>query len=133
MATTSDTTPSKRYGSVIKLKPECYAKYKELHAKVWPEVLDRLTKSNIRNYSIYFHKETGLLFAYLEYIGKNFEADWQAIADDPKTKEWWKINCPLQEPFNWTDPKPLYEGGKGDWFTPMEELFHDGHSAVKFL
>jgi len=28
----------KRYGSVIKLKPEMYERYKELHAAVWPKV-----------------------------------------------------------------------------------------------
>ena len=29
----------KRLGSVIKLKPEMYQQYKELHAAVWPEVM----------------------------------------------------------------------------------------------
>ena len=28
-----------RFGSIIKLKPEKLAEYKELHADVWPDVL----------------------------------------------------------------------------------------------
>ncbi|XP_013402237.1 uncharacterized protein LOC106167890 isoform X1 [Lingula anatina] len=128
-----ENTPSVRYGSVIKLPPENYQKYKELHANVWPEVLDRLSKSNIRNYVIYYSNETSLLFSHFEYIGTNYAADMKAIADDPKTLEWWRINCPLQESFTWTDSKQLYEGGTGNWWAPMQEVFHDGHSAVKFL
>ncbi|XP_013402238.1 uncharacterized protein LOC106167890 isoform X2 [Lingula anatina] len=129
----TENTPSVRYGSVIKLPPENYQKYKELHANVWPEVLDRLSKSNIRNYVIYYSNETSLLFSHFEYIGTNYAADMKAIADDPKTLEWWRINCPLQESFTWTDSKQLYEGGTGNWWAPMQEVFHDGHSAVKFL
>ena len=30
---------AKRLGAVIKLKPEMYEKYKELHATVWPQVI----------------------------------------------------------------------------------------------
>jgi hypothetical protein len=30
----------KRYGMVIKVKPEKFEEYKKLHAAVWPEVLD---------------------------------------------------------------------------------------------
>jgi len=37
MASTSKI--AKRLGSVIKLKPESYEKYKELHAAVWPQVI----------------------------------------------------------------------------------------------
>ena len=38
MADSSSPKIAKRLGSVIKLKPELYEKYKELHAAVWPEV-----------------------------------------------------------------------------------------------
>ena len=31
-------TESKRFGSVIKLKPDKYERYKKLHAAVWPQV-----------------------------------------------------------------------------------------------
>ncbi|CAH1772707.1 unnamed protein product [Owenia fusiformis] len=130
------TTPSKRLGAIIKLRPEQYDKYKELHAAVWPEVQDRLTKSNVRNFTIYYDKTTGFMFHHMEYIGADFDADMAAIGDDPITRKWWKECEPCQEPLQWTGPPPS-EGGSGGeggaWWKPMEELFHDGHSAVKFL
>ena len=42
----------RRFGSVIGLNPEKEKYYRELHADVWPSVLDRIKKSNMRNYSI---------------------------------------------------------------------------------
>jgi L-rhamnose mutarotase len=77
----------KRFGQVIGVKPEHFEAYKRYHAAVWPEVLNMITACNIRNYSI-FHKD-GLLFAYMEYIGDDFEADMKKMAADPKTQEWW--------------------------------------------
>ena len=63
----------KRYGQLIGLKPEHYDEYVKAHADVWPGVLAMIHECNIRNYSIYHHD--GLLFAYFEYIGDDFEAD----------------------------------------------------------
>ncbi len=40
------------YASVIELKPEMEAKYRELHAAVWPEVLAAIKKANITDYRI---------------------------------------------------------------------------------
>ena len=37
-----------RMGMVIGLKPEKIAEYKRLHAAVWPEILDMISKCNIR-------------------------------------------------------------------------------------
>jgi hypothetical protein len=41
--------PGKRVGQIIKLKSEFRAKYKEIHAHVWPEVLKQIKHSNIRD------------------------------------------------------------------------------------
>ena len=54
----------KRYGQLIGVKPENFESYKKYHAEVWPEVLDMISKCNIRNYTI-FHRE-GMLYAYFE-------------------------------------------------------------------
>src|SRR4030095_5759792 len=80
-------TRMKRLASVIGMPAENREEYERLHAAVWPAVLERLTRSNIRNYSIYRHGE--VLFAYMEYVGDDFEADMAAIAADPATQEWW--------------------------------------------
>jgi L-rhamnose mutarotase len=104
----------KRYGMVIGLKPEKVEEYKRLHAAVWPDVLKMITVCNIRNYSIFFQEN--LLFAYFEYIGKDFEADMAKMAADPMTQKWWKETNPCQGPVAWAK--------KGDWWSRMEEVFH---------
>ena len=106
--------PAKRYGSVIKIKPEMLDLYKELHAKTWPGVLDQISKSNIRNYSIYL--KDNYLFAYFEYVGDDFEGDMAQMAKDSVTQEWWKLTDPCQE--------PLESRAEGEWWASMEEVFH---------
>ena len=103
-----------RYGSIIKLKPEKLAEYKELHANPWSEVLKMIRECNIRNYTIYY--KDGLLFSYFEYIGEDFAADMKKMAADPKTQEWWKLTDPCQE--------PLETREAGEWWASMEEFFH---------
>ena len=103
-----------RYGTTIRLRPEAESEYKRYHEAVWPEVLRIISECNIRNYSIYLRD--GILFAYFEYVGKDFAADTSRMAADPKTQEWWAIMSPMQEPF--PDRKT------GEWWTTMEEVFH---------
>jgi L-rhamnose mutarotase len=104
----------KRYGMLIRVKPEKFEEYKKLHAAVWPEVLDMIKQCNISNYSIY-HKD-GFLFGYFEYTGSNFEADMARMAADPMTQKWWDICKPCQE--------PLQSRAEGEWWAAMEEVFH---------
>jgi len=104
----------KRFGQIIGVDPQMLDKYKEHHAAVWPEVLEMIKKCNISNYSIY-HKD-GMLFAYFEYTGNNFDADMAKMAADPKTIEWWDVMNPMQ--------KPLATRKEGEWWANMEEVFH---------
>lgn len=104
----------KRYGWVIKVKPEKLDYYKELHANPCPEVNAMLKKCNIQNYSIYYRD--GLLFSYLEYTGTNFDADMAKMAADPKTQAWWKLTDPCQEPVD--------SAKEGVWWADMEEVYH---------
>jgi L-rhamnose mutarotase len=104
----------KRYGSVIKVKPQSLAAYKKYHAQVWPEVLDMIRRCNIRNYSIYLKDE--FLFGYFEYHGTDYQADMAKMAADRKTQEWWAIMMPMQEPLETRAP--------GEWWAIMEEVFH---------
>jgi hypothetical protein len=56
---TRDHTPSKpsyklkyqgrRVAQIVKLKADCVEKYKECHAKVWPEVLKQIKECNIED------------------------------------------------------------------------------------
>jgi len=104
----------KRYGMVIRVRPERLEEYKRLHADVWPGVLARIGECNIRNYSI-FHKD-GYLFSYFEYHGDDLDAEMAKLADDPEMQRWWDICKPCLE--------PLPTRAEGEWWAAMEEVFH---------
>lgn len=103
-----------RIASVIGIPAENVAEYERLHAEVWPQVLDRLSRSNMHNYSIYRYGT--LLFSYLEYTGEDLEADRAAIAADPTTQEWWTHTDPLQV--------PVTDRSEGEWWKELPEVFH---------
>lgn len=105
-----------RMGLLLGLKPEAIAEYKRLHADVWPDVLEVISASNIRNYTIFLREPENLLFAYWEYHGSDFQADAAKMAAAPAMQEWWKICMPLQE--------PLATRAEGEWWVPMENVFH---------
>jgi len=100
---------TKCVGGLIKLKPEFEERYIILHRHTFPGVLERIKKSNIRNYTIFLLN--GILFSHYEYVGNNFKADMDAIAD-PVTRDWWKLTDPMQEPI---DPR-----NKGEWWASVE-------------
>ena len=106
----------RRMGHMNGIKPEAIAEYKRVHADVWPEVLARLAKSNITNYSIFLREPENLMFSYWEYTGTDFAADDAAIAADPVTGKWWELCGPMQV--------PLESRAEGEWWAPMEEVFH---------
>ncbi|MCY4525898.1 MAG: L-rhamnose mutarotase [Anaerolineaceae bacterium] len=104
----------RRFGQVVGVKPEHLEEYTRLHAAVWPEVLQKIAECNIRNYSIYHHE--GLLFAYFEYHGDDFEGDMAAMAADEATQRWWDVCMPMQA--------PLESRAEGEWWKTIKEVFH---------
>jgi L-rhamnose mutarotase len=104
----------KRYGSVIRLRPEKYEQYKNLHADAWIGVLAKIRECGIRNYTIY-HKD-GFLFSHYEYVGEDYAGDMAKMKADPVSQEWWKHTDPCQEPLETRQP--------GEWWASMEEMFH---------
>jgi len=103
-----------RYGMVIKVLPEWEEAYKQIHAHTWTNVLEQITASNIRNYSIFLRG--GFLFSYFEYVGEDFAGDMAAMAEDPITQAWWKFTDLCQEPVEGAKP--------GERWVEMEEVFH---------
>jgi L-rhamnose mutarotase len=104
----------KRIASVIGLAPESVERYEELHAAVWPAVLEQISASHIVNYSIYRYGE--ILFSYMEYDGSDFDADMAAMGEDPVTQEWWAVCKPLQ--------RPVEDREEGEWWKELPEIFH---------
>lgn len=97
-----------RFGQLGLLKPEKAEEYTALHANPWPGVLKTITDCNLRNYSIFRH---GLqVFAYFEYVGEDYDADMEKMAQDPVTQQWW------------THTKPCFQSYAVD---PGSEFYHD--------
>ncbi|PHV69658.1 L-rhamnose 1-epimerase [Sporanaerobium hydrogeniformans] len=103
----------KRIGEMIKVRPEKLEEYKYHHAHAWPEINAMIKECNIQNYTI-FHRGD-YLFAYYEYVGNDFEKDMAKMAADPKTKEWWDVVKPCQQ--------PLEDRKEGEWWSSMEEVY----------
>lgn len=103
--------PSKRVASLIGLKPEYEEQYIILHKNTFPGVLERIRKSNIKNYTIYLLD--GILFSYYEYFGSDYKNDMEEIAD-ATTKDWWKLTDPMQQ--------PLSTRKNGEWWAEVELL-----------
>ena len=108
-----------RHAWIIGLRPEKMDEYKQLHANVWPEILEMIKDCGIQNYSIYLRELPDgnlYLFSYLEYMGDDFDADMAKMAADPMTQKWWDVCKPCQ--------KPLDNREGDEWWSTMEEVFH---------
>ncbi len=105
---------TRRFGGVIKVKPEKYPYYAQLHANPWPEINAMITSCNISNYSIYF--KDGYLFSYFEYQGENYQEDMQKMAADPATQAWWEECIPCLT--------PLDSRAEGELWASMDEVYH---------
>ena len=103
-----------RHGWVIKVKPDKLEEYKKLHANPWKDINKIIKECNIKNYSIYYRD--GFLFSYLEYTGKDWDADMKKMSSDSLTQEWWKLTDICQE--------PLESVSEGEWWADMEEVYH---------
>jgi len=108
-----------RYGAVVGVKPGKVARYCELHAAAWPEVLAIIKRSHIRNYSIYLRMLADgrhYLFSYFEYSGSDFTGDMARIAAEPVTQRWWEECIPCLD--------LLPDRAPDEIWSPMEEVFH---------
>lgn len=108
-----------RYGSVIGVKKERLDEYLMLHENVWPEVEDKMFECNIRNFTIFKRQlpdGNPYLFCYLEYVGTDYAADMQRIAEHERTQEWWSLCKPCMQPFE--------DRAVDEWWASMEEVVH---------
>lgn len=104
----------RRFGQMIKVKPEGKADYIKWHANPLPGVNEMIKECNIQNYSIYSRGD--YLFTYFEYVGEDYESDMAKMAADPTTQKWWDIVKPLME--------PLADRAESDFWSDMVEIYH---------
>ena len=61
--------------------------YRRRHNPIWPELEAVLKAHGVHNYSIFYDPASSRLFGYVEIED---EARWEAIAQTPICRAWWK-------------------------------------------
>lgn len=101
------------FASVIKLRPEKAAYYKQLHADPFSSVNKMIRDCGITKYKIFNRND--LLFSIMEYCGDDFDYDMQKMAQDPETQRWWKETDPCQT--------RIEDAQKDEWWAAMDLVY----------
>jgi L-rhamnose mutarotase len=83
-----------RKAFVMSLRHGCEDEYRRRHNPIWQELKQVLRSHGVHNYSIFFHRLTNQLFAYVEVED---EERWSAIAKTPECRRWWTAMQDLME------------------------------------
>ena len=94
------------------LKPGMETEYQRRHAAIWPELKKLLSDSGVSNYSIFWDKETNILFGYQECEGEGNSQDTTDV--DPITQKWWDMMADIMEVNPDNSPVTI----------PIKEVFH---------
>lgn len=101
----------KREAFKMYLKPGYEAEYERRHNEIWPEVKKLLKKTGVSDYSIFWDKETNLLFGIQKTEGN---ASSQDLGDNPIIKKWWVYMADIMETNPDNSPISI----------PLKEVFH---------
>jgi L-rhamnose mutarotase len=94
--------------------PAMAEEYVRMHREVWPEVTDGLRRIGIRRMHI-FRGGTRLFMVAEADDGFDPSRDYQAYAEDPRTRAWDELMRRYQRPAPFAGP--------GHWWTPLEAVF----------
>jgi L-rhamnose mutarotase len=95
----------------MKLKPGAIKEYKKRHRVLWPEMKALLSAKGIYDYSIFYDKETDILFA----IQKNHTpSPAQSVYNEELLKKWWDYMADIMD-VN-ADNSPV--------MVPLEQVFY---------
>jgi L-rhamnose mutarotase len=83
-----------RCGFKMKLIPGCEDECLRRHNSIWPDLLKLLNEQVISNYSIFFDKETNILFVYHEQCGSESSQD---LGNEEMVKKWWNYMKDIME------------------------------------
>lgn len=111
----------KRSAMVTRLKPEKEAEYRLLHQATWPGVVDRMTRMDYHDFSIFLVElgdEIYELF-YVEFVGTDTGKNQMGSVAEPTYERWVKITDACQKPlpdadgiWSVTDPVSEEKAGK---------------------
>jgi L-rhamnose mutarotase len=97
----------------LRVKPSMLEEYRQQHQRVWPEMLEALSRTGWHNYSLFLEAD-GMLVGYFETPGSLEEAV-EAMSTEPINARWQDLMAPYFE-------------GSGDHADQMmrrlDEVFH---------
>ena len=106
----------KKYCLALDLKndPDIIQEYKQFHQNVWPEIIESITSSGIKNLDIYSVQDR--LFMIIEAEDSfSFEEKSKLDASNPKVQEW--------EELMWKFQKALPGAQPGKKWMLMDKIF----------
>lgn len=101
----------KRVAFKMFLKPGLEEEYEKRHSAIWSELKKLLSDTGVRDYSIFWDRETNILFAVQKIEG---EQSSQEIGINPIVQKWWDYMADIMEVNEDNSPVSI----------PLEELFH---------
>lgn len=84
----------KRVAFKMYLKPGFEKEYEKRHAEIWPKLKKLLKESGVNDYSIYWDKETNILFATQKIEGEKSSQD---MGINPIVQQWWDYMADIME------------------------------------
>lgn len=93
------------------LKPGYQQEYEKRHATIWPELKRLLSDNGISDYSIYWDKESNVLFAFQKIEGNRSS---QELSDNLLIQKWWDYMADIMVVNEDNSPVSI----------PLVEVFH---------
>ena len=84
---------NQQFAWVLEVRPGYEDEYKKRHEEIWPEMVDMLRNSGVRNYSIFRHGLT--LFGYFET--DDLEQTIAAINASDANRRWGEYMTPIMK------------------------------------
>ena len=101
----------KRQAFKMFLKPGFEAEYEKRHDEIWPELKALLKESGVSDYSIFWDRDTHILFAVQKNSG---ETGSQDLGSTEIVRRWWAYMADIME----TNPD------NSPVTVPLPEVFH---------
>lgn len=78
----------------MKLYDGMEKEYEKRHNELWQDMKDMIHKYGGKNYSIFWDKDTNILFGYIEIED---EEKWNASAETEVCRRWWHFMANVME------------------------------------
>lgn len=94
------TNATKQFAMVTRLKPEKESEYRLLHQSTWPGVVDRMTRMQYRNFSIFLVELGDEIYEifYTDFVGADDAKNKMSSTADPTYERWVKLTDACQNP-----------------------------------